>query len=206
MWGRAGLPSSDSADLANGAKTFQSFHQFSAKTRNTLYTTCSPDHFGANNSSSFRGGDNFSLEGANLPWMSPLVSLYFPPYVPLLFLNLQICLGCPPNFLNLEQTPLSKKTHRVHTFPGSGTIIDFRLNFPDKTSYWLYIVVSFPKKSQKKLFHFCVKCDIMINVAQIAPIWEKVNGREKPNQSFSLRYKIEKGSKHFNSMCLSRLF
>ena len=32
-----GLPSSDSADLANDAKTFQSFPQFSAKTA-TLYT------------------------------------------------------------------------------------------------------------------------------------------------------------------------
>ena len=33
----AGLPSSDSADLANDAKTFHSFHQFSAKPA-TLYT------------------------------------------------------------------------------------------------------------------------------------------------------------------------
>ena len=48
------LPSSDSADLANVAKTFRVSQIFS-QTRNNLYTTYFPDHrFKGDNSSSFR--------------------------------------------------------------------------------------------------------------------------------------------------------
>ena len=106
------------------------------------YTTYSPDHFQCDNSSSFRGWNRFD----------PVLSSWW------------LCKFSLDYFLNLKQTPLSKKTHWEHTFPGSTTIIDFHLNLPTK----------YHQKWVKCSSSFCVKCDDVIYVLQIAAFIEKV--------------------------------